>query len=211
MTKGRGPLNRPPIKADTRLATVPGYRRVRPGVCHGGSRERGSMDIYLLIGLGIVVAGVVFVAVGVGFVTSARRTKKRSRASLSWPTVPGTVRASDVLTTYHDHTRYDRASVLYQYVVGGTTYLSDTVSVTGVSVAGNMQQALETVSRHPVGSAVRVYYDPDDPEAAVLVPGTSAFSGMTLAMGIFFAVTGVGEVLVGLIWVALVVFVFGAG
>ncbi len=168
------------------------------------------MDIYLLIGLGIVVAGLLFIAVGVGLVTSARRTAKRSRASLSWPTVPGTVRASDVLTTYHDHTRYDRGSVLYQYVVGGTTYWSDTVSLSAVGVAGDLQRARETVSRHPVGSEVVVYYDPDDPEAAVLAPGVAAFSGMTLAIGIFFAVTGGGEVLVGLIWVALVVFVFGA-
>ncbi len=167
------------------------------------------MDIYLLIGLGIVAAGLVFGVVGVALVTAARRTAKRSRASLSWPTVPGTVRASDVLTTFYDHTRYDQASVLYQYVVGGTTYWSDTMSLAAARVGGNIQQARETVSRHPVGSPVRVYYDPDNPEAAVLAPGIAAFSGMTLAMGIFLAVTGVGLVLVGLIWVALVVFVFG--
>ena len=47
------------------------------------------MEIYLLIGSGIVVAGLVFGAIGVGLVKSARRTMKRSRASLSWPTVSG--------------------------------------------------------------------------------------------------------------------------
>ncbi len=167
------------------------------------------MDTYLLIGLGIVVTGLVFLAIGVGLVISTRRTVKRSRASLSWPTVSGRVRASDVLTRFDEQTRYDRASVLYQYVVGGTTYSSDTVSLGAAEVGGNVQQARETVSRHPVGSQVRVYYDPDDPEAAVLVPGTAAFSGMTLAISIFFAATGGFQVLVGLIWVALVVFVFG--
>ena len=168
------------------------------------------MDTSLLIGLGIVVIGLVFGAIGVGLAISARRTVKRSRASLSWPTVSGTVRASDVLTRYDQQSRYDQASVLYQYDVGGTTYWSDTVSLAVMEVAGNMQRARETVSRHPVGSAVRVYYDPDDPEAAVLVPGTAAYSGTLLAIGIFFAVKGAIEVLVGLIWVALVLFVFGA-
>jgi len=166
------------------------------------------MDTYLLIGLGIVVIGLVFLAIGVGLVNLARRTMKRSRASLSWPTVSGVVRASDVLTRIDQQTRFDRASVLYQYVVGGTTYWSDTMSISAWEVAGDMQRARETVSRHPVGSQVRVYYDPDDPEAAVLVPGTAANSGM--AIGIFFTVKGAGEVLVGLIWVAVVVFVFGA-
>ena len=125
------------------------------------------MDTYLLIGLGIVVIGLVFLAIGVGLVNLARRTMKRSRASLSWPTVSGVVRASDVLTRIDQQTRFDRASVLYQYVVGGTTYWSDTMSISAWEVAGDMQRARETVSRHPVGSQVRVYYDPDDPEAAV--------------------------------------------
>jgi hypothetical protein len=168
------------------------------------------MDISLLIGLGRVVVGLIFLAVGVGLVTSTRRVMKRSRASLSWPTVQGTVRASDVLTRFHDHTRYDRASVLYQYVVGGTTYWSDTVSLAAVELGGTMQQACETVNRHAVGSEVRVYYDPDDPEAAVLVPGTAAYSGMALGLGIFFGITGGIQVFVGLVWVALVMFVFGS-
>ncbi len=168
------------------------------------------MNTSLLIGSGIVVAGLVFLAVGVAGVTSWRRTMKRSRASLSWPTVQGRVLASDVLTRYSDQSRYDRASVLYQYVVGGTTYSSDTVFHSAVRLSGNIQRARETVSRYPVGSEVRVYYDPDDPEAAVLVPGTAAFSGAALAIGLFFAFTGGGQLLVGLIWVALVMFVFGA-
>lgn len=61
-----------------------------------------------------------------------------------------------------------------------------------------------------MGSLVRVYYDPYDPEASVLLPGTAASSGMAMALGIVLAVKGAVEVLTGLILVALVVFVFGA-
>ena len=54
-----------------------------------------------------------------------------------------------------DIRRTRQASVLYQYVVGGTTYLSDTVSLSVMEVSGNLQRAREIVSRHPVGSEVR--------------------------------------------------------
>jgi hypothetical protein len=146
--------------------------------------------------LGIVGIGLVFLAIGVGLVNLARRTMKRSRASLSWPTVSGVVRASDVLTRVEQQARYDRASVLYQYVVGGTTYWSDTMSISAWEVAGDMQRARETVSKHPVGSQVRVYYDPDDPEAAVLDRSADAVRKakiMALAMGLI----GLGMALLG--------------
>ena len=93
--------------------------------------------------------------------------------SNSWPSTPGTVieaRIEQYRTTGGTTSEKTIGHFFYQYNVNGEDYVSSRLNF--FSISGDPVTAAKT---HEPGQQVQVYYDPDDPERAVLEPGLPGF------------------------------------
>ncbi len=93
--------------------------------------------------------------------------------SRRWPRTEGIVRESD-LVYYHGPKSGDTHApyVGYDYTVGGRAYEAERVGFADVRERGDPAEHLARVrASYPVGSAIDVFYDPDAPARACLVPG----------------------------------------
>ena len=102
---------------------------------------------------------------------------KHANAMKKWPTTPGRIIQSYVTTTLQRHRRPYRSSgdynvtmyvprIVYSYDVGGHAYQGDEV---GWSTTSNRQSVADKqVKRYPLGTEVRVFYNPDNPAEATL-------------------------------------------
>jgi hypothetical protein len=106
--------------------------------------------------------------------------------SADWPTVLGSVTASEVTGRKQNMWKLE-----YTYIVAGQTYTSEKYAYDPMPVQGEAE-----VKRHiaaiPVGAVVDVSYDPNNPADAVLRPG---LRGCTLWVALFltpFVLVGLG-------------------
>lgn len=91
----------------------------------------------------------------------------RARLSRAWPTVPGVVRSNRVARRATRGPTLYKLALLYGYEVGGRGFEGDTVQFGPKFVsAKDLIDALAI--KYPVGAAVTVHYDPDDPATSVL-------------------------------------------
>jgi hypothetical protein len=123
-----------------------------------------------------------FVAACVGFALIAalllwgfQRAAARTRA---WPTVAGRI-ASSGIHEFHQSEQngnssrwrtYYRPEVTYTYDFAGVRYTGDKVNVAGMVSASTDALASRTAAKYPVGTAVDVHYNPDNPADSVLEP-----------------------------------------
>jgi len=165
------------------------------------------------IGVAIAIACVaifalVFIVVGIILIVRSRRDKDKAQQSLGWPSVDGKVLESRVVTstsTDEDSTmEMYKPYVKYEYQVGGVGYTNDKVKVGMAISSSNAKPAQEVVARHSVGSPVKVYFNPANPEDSVLEQKSS--NKATLVIGIVFLVIGLCGGIPGMI--ALLVSVF---
>lgn len=100
---------------------------------------------------------------------------RRDRPSLQWPTVPGVMMQADVHRYSGRHSSGTILNATYSYKVNGTRYVSHQVRLwhNDLSISGN---AASFALTHPVRSTVTVYYDPQNPANAVLIPGANEFA-----------------------------------
>ena len=142
-------------------------------------------------------------AIGIGALAAygAIRLRLKTAQAHKWPTVTGTIVASDVESTSargpdEKPIRVYSAAIRYTYTVGGHTYESDQIQLGGTSETSRSGPFERMVARYPEGKRVTVYYDPDDAATATLEPGAVG--------GIFnMAMVAGGLMLVGGIVVAL--------
>jgi len=141
--------------------------------------------------------GLVFFAIGIAVTTWGWNVLGNAKASTSWPSVEGKVVSSEVERERTSRrsggrrrtsTTYE-AAIHYRYTVNGTEYSSDRVSF-GEYSSSNRAHAQGIVSRYPAGKTVQVYYDPNDPEVAVLESGTSWSCYIPIGIGIAFVIVG---------------------
>lgn len=96
-----------------------------------------------------------------------------SALGYTWPQVTGKVVSSEVRSTLMETTKTKYLAywpeVQYEYKVGTVRYSGNRVRFTqhGMDEA----ESKRVVTQYPVGKAVPVYYNPNDPEAAVLEKG----------------------------------------
>ncbi len=143
-----------------------------------------------------IIFGAVFGAVGLVVAGFGVNELTQADASASWPSVAGTVVSSQVKksTSSRGTGRKRRrstshsASIVYEYTVDSRKHTAKRVSFGATSSSAS--SAREIVSRYPKGKAVTVYYDPADPERAVLEPGTSGGTYIPLGVGVVFAAIG---------------------
>jgi hypothetical protein len=128
----------------------------------------------------------IFIAEGIAIFIGARMLVL-SKASLDWPTAAGLVLSSQVEEDYDSEDGYTYyPQVAYQYTVDGQAYESERVFF-GLGSAPE-EDAYEIVARFPAGSAAAVYYNPDKPQQAVLVPGNEYAPRYLIVIGVIMMV-----------------------
>ncbi|OAI54783.1 hypothetical protein AYO44_14225 [Planctomycetaceae bacterium SCGC AG-212-F19] len=92
-----------------------------------------------------------------------------------WPATEGKVLVSDIQAqiktpgspgyNFHDTEVTNEPRVEYEYQVGGKTYRNQRITIGEKTSEYELEEIL---ARYPVGAAVTVYYDPANPQTAVL-------------------------------------------
>lgn len=133
-----------------------------------------------------------FIVVGILLIVRSVKDKNKSQESQSWPSILGKVIESRVDTS---STGGEEATVAmykpyvkYEYAVGGVSYTGDKVKVGMTLSTSRVNPARELVARHPVGSEVRVFYNPANPDDSFLERQGSYTT--TLVIGIVLLVIG---------------------
>ena len=115
---------------------------------------------------------------------------KYAYESKSWPTTVGTITKSAVDSWIKDGNSQYEAQVNYSYKVEGEMYNSSKIITSGSYSGSSMTKAKEIVAEYPLGKVVDVFYDPEVPDSAALIPGVRA-GDVALAGGmLLFAVIG---------------------
>lgn len=147
----------------------------------------------------IAVAGLVTIALGLRRMASAR-------ASMGWPSVKGTVLDARIDTEAPDPAAEDdeprqattfKPVIEYRFVVNGVTYEGARLAPDELD-SGDRSVASDIVRAFPTGSPVDVFYDPTNPERAVLRPGISGASMIFPSVGVGLVVLGLS--MVGIAW-----------
>ncbi|NWF69370.1 MAG: DUF3592 domain-containing protein [Chloroflexi bacterium] len=127
-------------------------------------------DLSFMDNLGGMITGlavVPFVIVALVLVVIALRSRAAAAASRGWPSVVGTVLASQIEMRRSGNTgRTPHPVVIYSYAVDGKQYTGNRISFGG-SLGGSMI-AYRKIEQYPAGSSVSVYYNPANPADAVL-------------------------------------------
>jgi len=142
----------------------------------------------LIFGITFAICGLVAIMVG-------RSMSEKDRAIAGWPRAPGTITTShleNVETTVKDNRGgfYRRITVpapivKYTYTADGRELQGDRVS------RFHMAFTKDPLSRFPLGQAVSVYYDPNDPTTAYLEAPRSPAAKIFAILGWTFVLLGI--------------------
>ncbi len=99
---------------------------------------------------------------------------QRAQASLSWPTADGTVVSSELATRTVKLKKKYCPVVSYTYTVNGTERTSKNIWAMTGDYSSDREQQQAVLDNYPVGATVKVYYDPAQPDVAVLEPGVTS-------------------------------------
>lgn len=139
------------------------------------------LGILLALGLGALLGGLWLM----------QRVRALGRAALSWPSVAGVVKSSEIASYKTKGGKQFMAKVTYDYAVGEVSYVGDRLRFG--HYAGALAKGEADAETYKVGTPVEVLYDPNDPKTSVLEPGTAGVSvlGLVLAItgGLFLALT----------------------
>jgi hypothetical protein len=118
-----------------------------------------------------------------------------ARVSDTWPTATGTIDSVYVRTTPNKRKGRETwtVDVLYTYEVEGKGYTGDVLRFGGFPSTSDFGEAQETEAKYAKGTTHPVYYQPGNPERAVLVPGAgSALASLSLGAFLLLLVLGLG-------------------
>jgi hypothetical protein len=122
-----------------------------------------------------------------------------AKASASWPSVSGKIESSQVIT-HHAHRHHGKHSnrnntyshlVEYNYQVNQQQFTNKVVWFGDDYSSSSRTTHQNVVQRYPVGTEVKVYYDPSHPELSVLEPGAKFSSYVLYGLGWTLTVIGV--------------------
>ena len=138
---------------------------------------------------------IALIALSIGLYSMYHGTKILiyAKKSKSWPSIQGVVTDSHVTSDKSGNggSLYS-PNVKYKYTVIGKTYMNDLISF--ASKSGDLTYAKGIVEKYMPGKSVIVYFEPNDPQFSVLVPGKG--TDIPLQLGIAFFFVGVFLILV---------------
>jgi hypothetical protein len=150
---------------------------------------------------------VAFLVAGLGIVAFVKG-RQQAKASAQWPTSPGTVTTSAVIEEKIEDKKSDdddktgfsqrrqrftfryRVDLRFVYRVDQRDYVGTTWAWGWTPIYGRREQAEKITGRYPRGQQVTVYYDPTQPDVAVLEPSNRQGSLAPLVFAAIFAVGG---------------------
>jgi Protein of unknown function (DUF3592) len=144
-------------------------------------------------------------ALGGALLYWAYTSLRRERATRRWPRAPGTITSSSVSTAdsrwtdqqgdVHETTGHT-PNIAYEFAVGDRKLRGDKLVLGAPTSYSRYGDAEQVTRRYPVGAAVQVFHDPDDPTTAFLETGTPGGAWVLLAMGaVFFSLGLLGVLL----------------
>jgi uncharacterized protein DUF3592 len=149
-------------------------------------------------GIALLVA-IPFVLIALYFLYGWYRDRRRAQSTLSWTPTTGRIMYANVeshqsySSSSHTHTTVYSPQVAYEYMVNGMRYQSNQIAV-GAGYSTSIYSMMEAkVARYPVGAPVQVFYNPANPQEAVLEHGTAG-GNLYLFLAIFIIVL-VGSIL----------------
>ena len=141
--------------------------------------------------------GLLVVLIGVGFAIWGGMQVVEARSATSWTETQGEIVSSEVIhTTSTSQTSktkwYYQAEIKYRYEVDGLEYVADRLDFgTYKHKYKSEVYPVGTTNRYPVGKNVTVYYDPVDPEQAVIDREVKLNTYTGLLVGIITTIIGV--------------------
>lgn len=147
--------------------------------------------IWLLCGgffiFAFFVAGVIMIIFGI-------RNRKKGTESQEWPRVTGTITnvniSKDTDTDAEGFTTVTyKPEIEYQYEIGGNQFTSTRVSFGGTRTYNSYKKAEEATAKYPLDGAISVFYNPQQPEEAVLEQGTKGTMALIIAGIVFLGIS----------------------
>jgi len=139
------------------------------------------------IGIGVIFLGTAFLNFGFGQI-------KKAGESATWPSVSGKIVRSELeKRTSTEGTGNNKRKVTYHAAVIEYTYCVEDTPYNSYRVAFGGQDrshSSELVSTYPKDKSVDVFYNPENPEEAVLEPGRNKNGYFFPVFGGFIALTG---------------------
>ena len=117
---------------------------------------------------------VVFGGIGGGLLYYYFQQRRKAQTSSGWPATEGKIVRSWVKTStswdsdYRTRTTAYYPAVQYEYTVLGKTYTGSRISFGGTAGKSTRRAAEAALEGYPVGASVTVYYNPHNPQDAVL-------------------------------------------
>jgi hypothetical protein len=126
----------------------------------------------------VVITALPFAVIAVFLALRARSSQQQVKAARAWPTTTGRVLSAEVVahrsrTGRSGYSTSYYPAVAYEYVVNGQRYMNNVVNpgqAVGIGLRGVVEKK---VARYPVGNAVQVYYNPQNPGESVLETSAS--------------------------------------
>ncbi len=114
--------------------------------------------------------------------------------SLGWPHTEGEITRSNISmedsnTSWDNPQKTFKANIQYRYKVGRGRYTNNKICIGGQLQLSLRGKSENYCSQYPVGKAVPVYYNPDNPAEAVLERREET-SGLYLLIGLVFGIIG---------------------
>ena len=147
------------------------------------------MDTF--IGLILILAGSIW------FLWSINSLWK-GRKSEDWNITTGTITKSKVYEPYRKGNP-STPIVHYEYSISGKTYKSDRIFWGNVHTSGTLDAAQKVIDKYKEGAKVTVYYNHNNAQESVLVPGSAQGTLLSLAVSCIPIVAGIVQLMTGFI------------
>ena len=143
--------------------------------------------------VGALIVLFIFV-LGVLLIKAYGKNKNKAKDSTSWPSAPGVVTLSQVVRSVsedEDGKSYSyEPQINYAYTINNKNYVSNQVVFGGMGSHGTVNKAQLAADKYPLNARVRVFYNPNNANEAVLETVAGSGAKGTLFGGILLLVVG---------------------